>query len=73
MMPYWFGGGHWAWMTLGWLVGIGFFGLLLWLLFNAVRAPQGDQSPEAILKRRYAAGEIDTEEYERRLTTLRRT
>ena len=29
-------------------------------------------SPEQILKRRYAAGEIDKEEYDRRLSDLRR-
>jgi hypothetical protein len=30
----------------------------------------GDESPEAILKRRYAAGEIGDEEFERRLETV---
>jgi putative membrane protein len=71
-MPYWFDGGHMIWMTLSWLIGIGLFVALLWVLFRAVRPGAADQSPEAILRRRYAAGEIDTEELERRLTTLRK-
>ena len=32
----------------------------------------GEDSPEAILKRRYASGEVDREEYERKLTDLRK-
>jgi len=31
------------------------------------------ESPESILKRRYAAGEINSDEFERRLAELRRT
>jgi putative membrane protein len=63
------------WMTLWWLVGIVFFVALVWVLVRAVSAGQTgqvDQSPETILRRRYAAGEIDTEEFERRLATLRK-
>ena len=72
-MPYWFGGGHMIWMTLSWLIGIGLFVALLWVLVRMVRPGQLDQSPETILRRRYAAGEIDTEEFGRRLTALRET
>ena len=72
-MPYWFDGGHMIWMALWWLIGIGLFVLLLGVLFGAIRSFQPDQSPERILKRRYAAGEIDTEEFERRLAELRKT
>ena len=72
-MPYWFNGGHMIWMTLSWLIGIGLFVALLWLLVRTVSPGQLDQSsPETILRRRYAAGEIDTEEFERRLATLRK-
>lgn len=31
-----------------------------------------DESPETILKRRYASGQIDRDEYERRLSDLRK-
>jgi uncharacterized membrane protein len=31
-----------------------------------------DETPEQILKRRYAKGEIDSEEYQHRLADLRR-
>ncbi|MQA05932.1 MAG: SHOCT domain-containing protein [Streptosporangiales bacterium] len=41
---------------------------------NALRADQREEraveSPEDILKRRYAAGEIDEDEYHRRLSDL---
>ena len=61
------------WMTLSWLIGIGLFVALLWLLVRTVSPGQLDQSsPEKILRRRYAAGEIETEEFERRLAALRK-
>jgi putative membrane protein len=72
-MPYWFDGGHMVWMALWWLLGIGFFLLLIWLLVGVVRPTSMPESPETVLRRRYAAGEIDTEEFERRLEVLRKT
>lgn len=33
---------------------------------------RSDETPEQILKRRYARGEIEREEYERRLSDLRK-
>jgi putative membrane protein len=60
-----------VWMALSWLVGIGLFAMLIWLLVNA--RPAGNYSPEEILRRRYAAGEIETEEYKRRREELRKT
>ena len=71
-MPYWFDGGHMVWMAFWWLIPIGLFVVLLWALFRTSRPGDVAQSPEAILRRRYAAGEIDTEEFERRLATLRK-
>jgi len=38
----------------------------------AVWAPPVEDSPERILARRFASGEIDEEEFNRRLDTLRR-
>ena len=72
MMPYWFEGGHMIWMSLWWLIIVGLFVVLLAYFVGAIRPSQSSESPEAILKRRYAAGEIDTEELERRLATLRK-
>jgi putative membrane protein len=62
------------WMAISWIVGIGLFSMFLWLLVTAVSGgPESSRSPEEILRRRYAAGEIDAEEYERRLAELRKT
>lgn len=71
---YWTFGGHMIWMTISWLIGIGLFSMLVWLLVSAVnRGPESTGSPEDILRRRFASGEIDTEEYGRRLEELRKT
>ncbi len=55
----------------GWLFGFLFWVLvvlgiiyLVKILFGGDRQPEGKESPEDILKRRYAAGEISTEEFE---------
>jgi len=81
-MPMWGQGGHvmgmhWGWWTL-WIV------VLVLLVWGLVRAFGGDGryrrdvaatdvSAEETLRRRLAEGEIDEEEYERRLETLRGT
>ena len=73
-MHYWFNGGHMIWMAISWLMGIGLFSMLIWLLVVAVNGrPEANRSPEEILRRRYASGEVETEEYERRLEELRKT
>jgi len=73
-MHYWFYGGHMVWMTISWLVGMGFLFGLIWLLVLAISGGrQACGSPEEILRERYAGGEIDTEEYERRLEELHKT
>jgi uncharacterized membrane protein len=46
-----------------------FFGLRRW---RQVQGYAGTRAGEARLAERYAAGEIDEQEYERRLATLRR-
>jgi putative membrane protein len=72
-MHYWFYGGHLIWMTIAWFVVIGIFFALVWPLFNAMSGSPKASSPEETLRQRYAAGEIDTEEYERRLEELSKT
>ena len=72
-MHYRFGGGHWIWMTVGWLVGLALLAAVVWAVFSLARPSRPVEPPEAILKRRYAAGEIDTREYETRLAALRKS
>ncbi len=72
---YWNG---WGWGHLGfmWLFWLLLIVAVLWFLMRAgsSRTSLGgtEDSPEQILKRRYARGEIEKEEYDRRLTDLRR-
>jgi uncharacterized membrane protein len=55
-MHYWFGWGHMIWMTIAWLVGIGLLVALIWAILQAASGRSREtESPEAILKRRYAA------------------
>lgn len=73
---------HWWGMGLMGLFWIAILVLLVLLVLWLVRAGSSSKSPttsspgegsaEDILKRRYARGEIDKEEYERRLTEIRR-
>ena len=76
-MMYWNGDWNaWAWlaMTASMLAFWALVGIAIWLL---VRRPQdvGRQirtgSPEEILRQRYAAGEVDDDEFKRRLQALR--
>ena len=71
MFDYWHAGWHMWWMGTGWLIGLVLVGLFLWIVVRSTVQPPAE-SPESILKRRYAQGEINTEEYNRRLTELRR-
>lgn len=70
-MHGWYGGWHMGWMPLWWLFGIAFLAALVWLVTATSRRGGGD-TPEQILKRRYAGGEITREEYQRKLEELRR-
>lgn len=71
---HWIGNEHMIWVALWGIAAIGFLIALGWLLYFAVGGRfDSTDSPEAILRRRYAAGEIDTDEYNRRLTELRKT
>ena len=65
---------HWdmGWMWVFWLIVIG---LIVWLVTQvSQRGPSDTQreSPEQVLKRRYAQGEIDREAYEQMLADLRK-
>lgn len=74
----WWYEGDWGWgawlaMTAGMLA---FWGLVIWTILALVRGSAGegarrDMTPEQILAERFARGEIDAEEYRRRLTALR--
>src|SRR6266536_714853 len=70
-----------AWSWWGWLamsVGmIAFWGLVIWAIAAIFRGSDWTwrrperPTPEQILAERFAAGEIDEDEYQRRLETLR--
>ena len=71
---YWDGGAHMAWMGIWWFVGAAVIAALFWAAFASWgRGPRngGGDSPERILKRRYARGEIDHDTYERMRSELR--
>ena len=70
------------WME-GWPMGFMWFGPLIFLLLIAALvwalargmgpgASMSRQTPEDILKERYARGEIDQDDYKRRLSDLRK-
>jgi len=62
-----------AWLTMTVLM-VAFWGLVFWLITSVARDPDRDRGtdPERVLAERFAAGEIDAEEYQQRLETLRR-
>lgn len=66
------GWGAWIVMMLG---SVAFWGLLIWAVVALVgggdAGPEPKADPEHILATRFAAGEIDQDEYRRRLDTLR--
>lgn len=64
MLAYMYNHMSWGWgilMTLGWVILLGLF---VMLLFSAMR-DRGSSSAREMLDRRLAAGEISIEEYER--------
>jgi putative membrane protein len=64
-----------GWMWLWWIAGLAVLGLLVWVIAKGAgtsAAGRGEESPETTLKRRYARGEIDRNEYEHRLNDLRK-
>ena len=68
-------GWHGWWMGWWWIFWIALIVVVLWLVFYAASRPRNGRearrTPEEILRERYARGEIDSEEYQRRLEILR--
>lgn len=60
-------------MGLWWILGIALVAAVVWALLRARRGSivGPPESPEEILKRRYAKGEIDRETYERMRAVLK--
>jgi len=68
-------GEHMGWMWLWGPIGLLVLLFLVWAFAGSAGLPgqrSGEESPETILKRRYARGELDEQEYERRLSNLRK-
>jgi putative membrane protein len=72
-MPWDGWGGHMAGMWIFWIL---FIVVIVFLIRWLAISPRGPEAPhesaEDILKKRYARGDIDREDYERRLSDLRR-
>ena len=61
-----------GWMGLWWILAAALVIVVAWALLGATRGAVRHDSPEAILKRRYANGEIDEPTYERMLGEVRK-
>jgi putative membrane protein len=78
MMGWNWDGGSWVVMGLGMIVMLVIAVIVVWLVVRgliALERPRTEGSrrsePEEILRERFARGEIDSDEYERRLALLR--
>lgn len=72
-MHWWNGDGHTGWMVVWWIVGAALIALVVWAMRRSSPGPMdgSSESPEQVLKRRYAKGEIDHATYQRMLTDLK--
>jgi len=63
-------GGGWSWLVI--VVMVGGVGWVMWAMMRATGSGARDSSedPVAVLKARYARGELTTEEFQERLRTL---
>lgn len=64
-----------AWWPMGIvaIIWVAVIGLLVWLVIRALgHRPESSESAEELLRRRFAAGEIDEEEFNKRSAVLRR-
>lgn len=72
-MPWGWHAGEWWMMGIGLLFWLVVLGLPVWLVVRATGRERAEpRAAEEILRRRFAAGEIDADEYERCLEVLRR-
>jgi len=71
-----YGNGWWGHMGWMWIFWVALLFLIVWVVqqtSTSSRPPdESAASAEEILKRRYAQGEIEKEEYERKLEDLRK-
>jgi putative membrane protein len=67
-VPHYMGGMHWIW----WLVWAALIAAAAWWAFSRRTAAPPEAAPLDRLQRRYADGEITTEEYEERKANLLR-
>lgn len=75
MMWGWDAGNGWLMMGFGALIWIALIVLGVWLLSRVIgQRPSsgGSETAEELLRRRFASGEIDADEFQRRLEILRR-
>jgi uncharacterized membrane protein len=72
VFDYMHSGWHMWWMAGSSVVGLVLVVLFVWAWAHATAFQPSQESPETILKRRYAQGEINSEEYNRRLIELRK-
>lgn len=73
-MNVWSGAERMGAMSVWWMPGIALMVALVWIIArSATRDDEGNgPSAEEILKHRYASGELDRDEYLRRLEDVRR-
>lgn len=73
-MEHWNGVAHMAGMWLWWLAAVAIVAVIVWATVWTSSRSRRDagESAESVLKRRYAQGEIDKDDYEERLRDLRR-
>jgi putative membrane protein len=67
-------GNHWMFGGFMWVVWIlllvGLFLLIRWLVLQGKSGREKEESPLEVLKKRYARGEIDKEEFEQKKKDL---
>lgn len=73
-MMWWNGDANWWVWTVMILCMLAFWGLIAWVVVVVARSNKGTPSgrkPQDVLAERYARGEIEGDEYRRRLDDLR--